>query len=92
MGKVVRIPWGGVAAGYLGTARISNEDDARFIAGLNLPLTSTLTASVQYDGHYSNIGVTARIATIGGAPLRAGIVGAKGRFGPLVAVRAPLSC
>ena len=76
---------------YVGGAQISGEDGARFIAGVNLPVTEWLTASLQYDGRYPNVGVTAKVATIGGAPIRLGLVAAQGdKFGPIIATSIPL--
>lgn len=77
---------------YVGGAKISNEDRAGFIAGLNVPLTDAITTSVQYDGKYANLGLTARVGSIRGVPVRLGIVAAKARhFGPLIATDIPLS-
>lgn len=76
---------------YAGGAKISGESGARFIAGFNLPLNRWLTASMQYDGKYPNFGVTAKVATVGGAPIRIGIVAAEGdKFGPIIATAIPL--
>lgn len=76
---------------YVGGARISGESGTRFIAGFNVPINQWLTASMQYDGRYPNIGVTAKVATIGGAPVRVGVVAAEGdKFGPIIATSIPL--
>jgi hypothetical protein len=84
-------PLGIPASVYIGGALITNERDIRFIVGSNLYFTRWLNASVQYDGKYANVGVTVRAGSIGNAPVRLGIVAAKGnRFGPLVAINIPL--
>ena len=76
---------------YVGGAKISGESGARFIAGFNVPINRWLTASMQYDGKSPNFGVTAKVATLGGAPVRIGIVAAEGdRFGPIIATSIPL--
>lgn len=76
---------------YVGGAKISGESGGRFIAGFNVPVNRWLTASMQYDGKYPNLGVTARVATIGGAPIRVGVVAAEGdKFGPIIAASIPL--
>jgi hypothetical protein len=86
-----RTPLGVPASLYVGGAKISGESGARFIAGLNVPLNERVTASVQYDGRYPNFGVTAHVATVGGAPIRLGVVAAEGdKFGLLIATSIPL--
>ena len=77
---------------YVGGAVISNEDRARLLAGLHVPLGRVFSASVQFDGKYANLGLTAAAGRIGGAPVHLGIVAARGReFGPLIATHLPLS-
>lgn len=76
---------------YLGTARISNEKRFRLLAGANVALSRSVNASVQYDGRYANLGLTALAGQVGGIPLRVGIVAARGnRVGPLLAADIPL--
>ncbi len=77
---------------YIGGAKITNEKNGRFIAGANVPLTRWLNASVQFDGKYPNVGVTARIGSVVGVPVRLGLVAARGdKFGPLLATDVPLT-
>ena len=86
-----KTPLGVPASLYVGGAKISGEGGGRFIAGANVSVTKWLTASVQYDGKYPNFGLTAKVATIGGAPVRVGVVAAKGdQFGPIIATSIPL--
>jgi hypothetical protein len=84
--------WTGVPASlYVGTARISNERRFRLLGGANFRVSPRLNASVQFDGRYANVGVTARIGSVNGVPFRIGIVAAKGdRFGPLIASDIPI--
>lgn len=77
---------------YAGIAQITTRSETRFIGGILVPVARGLNASVQFDGRYANVGLTARVGTVGGAPVYFGIVAAKGnRFGPLVATSFPLS-
>jgi len=86
-----RTPLGVPASLYIGGAKITGEDGGRFIAGLNVPVNDWLIASVQYDGRYPHLGLTARVGTIHGAPVRLGVVAAKGtEVGPIIAVGIPL--
>lgn len=76
---------------YIGGAQITNENRPRLIAGGNVALTRWLNASVQFDGRYPNLGVTANVGSVGGVPVRFGIVAARGdKFGPLLATDIPL--
>jgi hypothetical protein len=84
-------PYGIPASVYVGGAKITNEDGGRFIAGLNVYVTNWLSTSVQFDGRYPHLGVTARVGSIGQAPVRLGLVAARGdRLGPLLAINFPL--
>jgi len=75
---------------YIGGAQITNENRPRLIAGGNVTLTRWLNASVQFDGKYPNVGMTAHVGSVGGVPLRFGIVAARGdKFGPLLAADFP---
>lgn len=77
---------------YAGIAQVTTRSETRFIGGLLVPLAKGLNASVQFDGRYANVGLTARVGTIGGVPIYFGIVAAKGdRFGPLIATTFPLN-
>lgn len=76
---------------YIGSARISNEDNLRFLAGTSFRLTSWLTASLQYEGRYVNFGLTARVGSIGRSPVSLGVVAARGtEWGPLLAISMPI--
>jgi len=76
---------------YLGAAKVSGESGGRIIGGFNVPVNRWLTASMQYDGRYPNFGLIAKVATVGGAPIRLGIVAAEGdKFGPIIATSIPL--
>lgn len=86
--KIIGTPF----SGYIGGGKMFNERGLRFLAGANKPLTPWLSASVQFDGRYANVGVTAKVGSIDGAPVRLGIVAAKGtKFGPLLAVNIPIA-
>ncbi len=77
---------------YIGGAQITNETRPRLIAGGNVGLTRWLNASVQFDGKYPNVGVTANVGSVGGLPVRFGVVAARGdKFGPLIATDVPLA-
>ena len=77
---------------YIGGAQITNENGPRLIAGGNVALTRWLNASVQFDGKYPNVGVTANVGSVGGVPVRFGIVAARGdKFGPLIATDIPIA-
>ena len=79
------------ATAYVGGAAITNEDRPRLIAGVNYFINRGLTASAQFDGKYSHLGLTASAGKLGIAPLRVGIVYSKNRyFGPLIAMTLPL--
>ena len=83
---------GGVPlSAYIGTALITREKKPRLIAGANLRMGRDANASVQFDGRYANVGLTTSLGSVGGVPVRFGIVAAKGdRFGPLLATSLPL--
>jgi hypothetical protein len=79
------------ATAYLGAAVISNEDEPRLIAGSNVLITKTISASAQFDGRYAHIGLIGQAGSVGGAPIRLGVVYSRARYwGPLVAVSLPL--
>ena len=92
LAKGVRTPLGIAASVYVGGAKITNENNARLIAGANVPLSRRVSASVQFDGRYANLGLTGQVGSISGVPIRLGIVAARGdQFGPLMAVSAPMA-
>src|SRR5687768_6865418 len=73
------------ATAYLGAAMVTNEDRPRLIGGVNYFLNRGLTASAQFDGKYSHLGLIASAGELGKAPLRVGLIYSKNRyFGPLV--------
>lgn len=77
---------------YAGIAQVTTRSESRFIGGILVPLAKGLNASVQFDGRYANVGLTARVGTVGGAPVYFGIVAARGtRFGPLIATSFPVN-
>ena len=79
------------ATASVGAAMVTNEDRPRLIAGMNYFISRRLTASAQFDGKYSHLGLIASAGKLGNAPLRFGMVYSKNRyFGPLVAVNFPL--
>ena len=89
--KAIPFTEGRSASLYVGGAKISNEDLARFIAGVNVPLMRGVNASVQYDGNHPNVGLVAAVGSIKGVPVQVGIVAAQGKeFGPLAAMNLPL--
>lgn len=76
---------------YIGGAKISNEDNLRFLAGISVRLAPWLVTSLQYEGKYLNFGLTARVGSIGRAPVSLGVVAARGtQWGPLLAISMPL--
>ncbi len=76
---------------YVGAARISNEKKLRPLVGGNARLTRRLNASAQFDGRYVNLGLVANVGTVGGLPVRLGIVAARGdQIGPLVTTSVPV--
>ncbi len=79
------------ASVYVGAAKISNERGTRFITGTNVRLGRNLNASAQFDGRYLNVGLNTQVGTVGGLPVRFGLVAARGdQVGPLVSTVIPL--
>lgn len=77
---------------YAGIAQVTTRSETRFIGRILVPLAKGLTASVQFDGRYANVGLTARVGTVGGAHVYFGIVAARGnRFGRLIATSFPVN-
>ena len=71
---------------YTGLARISNENKTRLLLGTNVRLGRGLNASAQYDGRYVNLGLVGQVGSVGGLPIRLGVVAARGdKIVPLVA-------
>jgi hypothetical protein len=84
--------YGVPASFYIGGAQISSEDGLRFLAGLKVRLPGSLIASAQFDGRFVHLGATVAVGRINGAPVRLGIVAARGdRLGPLIAINLPLA-
>ncbi|MDX1931747.1 MAG: hypothetical protein SFU56_04005 [Capsulimonadales bacterium] len=77
---------------YIGTAVVSNERDRwRFLTGANVRVARGLNLSAQFDGRYVNLGLVGQVGTVGGVPIRLGIVAARGnKIGPLAAASFPL--
>jgi hypothetical protein len=76
---------------YIGGAKITNENGPRFIAGLNLTLTKTMNASLQFDGKFAHYALISRVGSVGSTPIRLGVVYSRNHyFGPLFAVNIPL--
>lgn len=77
---------------YVGVAKVSNEGNfTRFLTGTNVRLGRAMNFSMQFDGRYVNLGLTAQVGRIGSVPVRLGVVGARGsRLGPLASALFPL--
>ena len=91
LAKNIEASTGVPASLYVGAAKISNERGTRFIAGTNVRLSRNLNASAQFDGRYVNVGLNTQIGTVGGLPVRFGLVAARGdQVGPLVSTVVPL--
>lgn len=76
---------------YVGSARVSNENRTRFLTGASYQLAHRVNLSAQFDGRYVNLGLVGQVGTIGGVPVRLGIVAARGnQLGLLAATVVPL--
>lgn len=73
-------------SGYLGVAKVSNEDAPRLLVGAAVPLLGkTLTASAQWEGKKLSLGLVGTLGTLGKYPVRLGIVAVGDNVGPLAA-------
>lgn len=72
---------------YLGGAKISNEDNRRLIAGARVRVCRGLSASVQYDGKTTHLGLVGKVGSVDGTPVFLGVVLTGGKaLGPLGAM------
>lgn len=70
LGKDLKKALGTPASLYVGGAKVSRENSLRFIAGANVHLTRWLNGSVQYDGKDLHFGLSFKVATVSGQPVR----------------------
>jgi hypothetical protein len=72
-------------SGYLGIAKVTGERNPRFLAGASVPLLRNLvTASALWEGKKLSLGIVGSVGTLGGYPIRLGLVAVGDTVGSLV--------